>query len=175
MIKLFNYLNSFNYFFPNKEYVSDPEEIQNRVDELKRILSVEKVTNGELNRSLEVLEKVELFSEKIDDENVRFSLLKEIEEIRELCWATLDKNPGREEQPKQAFNFVFACDLDNCSDHNGSIAHSLKIAIKNYTPVITTNAIVSGTSALSSLNLWVGLARKLPRLSDRKSPHIDQY
>ncbi len=30
-------------------------------------------------------------------------------------------------------------------------------------------------SALSSLNLWVGLARKLPRLSDRKSPHIDQY
>ncbi len=31
------------------------------------------------------------------------------------------------------------------------------------------------TSALSSLNLWVGLARKLPRLSDRKSPHIDQY
>ena len=33
----------------------------------------------------------------------------------------------------------------------------------------------NSASALSSLNLWVGLARKLPRLSDRKSPHIDQY
>ncbi len=30
------------------------------------------------------------------------------------------------------------------------------------------------TSALSSLNLWVG-RRKAPGLSDRKSPNIDQY
>ncbi len=57
-----------------------------------------------------------------------------------------------------------------------SISHPSKN--KNISKNINKNKNVNYSfkpSALSSLNLWVGLARKLPRLSDRKSPHIDQY
>ncbi len=139
-------------------YTPFPEYFQKKVDEFKNSYLQNPILNPDLKFILEI--EAILLSDEIELEKTK----KLVAYIAKQDWQSslLDSHIINETLEYLSKDGMA---LGKASLFVQSLPEAIQCAITHNVEA----------SALSSLNLWVGLARKLPRLSDRKSPHIDQY